>query len=134
MKRILLLFSIVLLFTSCVTNYYTVYTNEDTYFQKSKNNEYETVLIPSGTPVYLNSSYNSKGYKKIKYRGNYYWSSGFNYSYTTPSYNSSSYYSSPRSSSYSSSSSSGGTVNVKGYYRKNGTYVKPHTRSAPRRR
>lgn len=29
--------------------------------------------------------------------------------------------------------SSGGTVNVKGYYRKDGTYVRPHTRSAPRR-
>jgi hypothetical protein len=37
------------------------------------------------------------------------------------------------SSSYSSSGS-GGTVNVKGYYRKNGTYVRPHTRSAPTRR
>jgi hypothetical protein len=31
------------------------------------------------------------------------------------------------------SSSSGETVNVKGYYRKDGTYVRPHTRSAPRR-
>lgn len=30
--------------------------------------------------------------------------------------------------------SSGGTVNVKGYYRKNGTYVKPHTRNAPSRK
>jgi hypothetical protein len=29
-------------------------------------------------------------------------------------------------------SSSGGTVQVKGYYRKNGTYVKPYTRSAPK--
>lgn len=29
---------------------------------------------------------------------------------------------------------SGGTVNVRGYYRKDGTYVRPHTRSAPRRR
>ena len=29
-------------------------------------------------------------------------------------------------------SSAGGRVQVKGYYRKNGTYVKPHTRSAPR--
>jgi len=27
--------------------------------------------------------------------------------------------------------SSGGTVHVKGYYRKDGTYVQPHTRSAP---
>lgn len=31
----------------------------------------------------------------------------------------------------SSSTSSGGSVNVKGYYRKNGTYVSPHTRSKP---
>ncbi|MGO3892425.1 MAG: hypothetical protein ACTJHW_15750 [Paenalcaligenes sp.] len=30
--------------------------------------------------------------------------------------------------------SSGGSVRVKGYYRKNGTYVRPHTRRAPRRR
>lgn len=29
---------------------------------------------------------------------------------------------------------SGGDVSVKGYYRKNGTYVRPHTRSAPSRR
>lgn len=44
-------------------------------------------------------------------------------------------YSSPRKSSSSSyRSSSSGSVQVKGYYRKNGTYVAPHTRSAPRRR
>lgn len=30
-----------------------------------------------------------------------------------------------------SKSSSGGTVNVKGYYRKDGTYVRPHTRRSP---
>jgi hypothetical protein len=30
--------------------------------------------------------------------------------------------------------SGGGTVHVRGYYRKDGTYVRPHTRSAPRRR
>lgn len=28
----------------------------------------------------------------------------------------------------------GGSVSVKGYYRKDGTYVKPHTRSTPSRR
>lgn len=33
-----------------------------------------------------------------------------------------------------SSYSGGGTVHVRGYTRKNGTYVAPHTRSAPRRR
>lgn len=30
-----------------------------------------------------------------------------------------------------SNSGSGKSVNVKGYYRKNGTYVRPHTRSSP---
>ncbi|MBE5321493.1 hypothetical protein IM793_20185 [Pedobacter sp. MR2016-19] len=38
----------------------------------------------------------------------------------------------PRSTT-KSTGSSGGTVHVKGYTRKDGTYVKPHTRSAPRR-
>lgn len=37
-------------------------------------------------------------------------------------------------SNYSTSSSSGGNVSVKGYYRKDGTYVKPHTRKSPSRR
>jgi len=37
------------------------------------------------------------------------------------------------SSSRASSTSSGGTVYVRGYYRNSGTYVAPHTRSAPRR-
>lgn len=38
-------------------------------------------------------------------------------------------YALPKSSGYS-----GGTIHVRGYYRKDGTYVRPHTRSAPRRR
>jgi hypothetical protein len=35
--------------------------------------------------------------------------------------------------SESSAGSGGGTANVRGYYRKNGTYVQPHTRRSPRR-
>jgi len=35
--------------------------------------------------------------------------------------------------SYSPPSSSGGTVHVRGYSRKDGTYVRPHTRSKPKR-
>lgn len=38
------------------------------------------------------------------------------------------------SSSNSSYTPSGRAVNVKGYYRKDGTYVRPHTRRAPGRR
>jgi hypothetical protein len=42
---------------------------------------------------------------------------------------------SPKSSvSPKKSSSSSGSVNVKGYTRKDGTYVKPHTRKAPKRK
>ena len=48
---------------------------------------------------------------------------------TYPSYTPSA---SPRSTT-KSTGSSGGTVHVKGYTRKDGTYVKPHTRTAPRR-
>lgn len=42
----------------------------------------------------------------------------------------------PSYSEYSSSTYSSGekTVHVRGYYRKDGTYVRPHMRSAPRRR
>lgn len=47
----------------------------------------------------------------------------------SPAWSDSDYsYSSPRSTG------SGGRVYVRGYTRKNGTYVQPHTRSAPRRR
>jgi hypothetical protein len=38
-----------------------------------------------------------------------------------------------RATSTKSTKSSGGSVQVKGYTRKDGTYVRPHTRSAPRR-
>ena len=48
-------------------------------------------------------------------------------------YNRPTYSSSYRSSSSSRSSSSGGSVQVKGYYRKDGTYVRPHTRRRPSR-
>jgi len=41
-------------------------------------------------------------------------------------------YSSSKDTTYNYSS--GGTVQVKGYYRKDGTYVRPHTRSAPKRK
>lgn len=48
---------------------------------------------------------------------------------TSPRYKPSSTY----GSGSTSSKSTGGTVHVKGYTRKDGTYVRPHTRSAPRR-
>ncbi|WP_148042732.1 hypothetical protein [Pedobacter jejuensis] len=49
---------------------------------------------------------------------------------TSPTYTPSRSYG---SGSTKTTKSTGGTVHVKGYTRKDGTYVKPHTRSAPRR-
>lgn len=116
--------------TSCV-NYYSVTVNAETVLYSSGNDGSSVVYsVPSGSSVYIKGK-KSKKYRKIKY-GNY---AGWAY---YPNYTASSQY----SSRYSSSSSSGTrsssnysspvkTVNVKGYYRKNGTYVRPHTRSSP---
>ena len=116
--------------TSCV-NYYNVTVNADTVLYSSGNDGSSVAYsVPSGSSVYIKGK-KSKKYRKIKY-GNY---SGWAY---YPNYTASSNYSSSStSSSYSSTRSSsnytspGKTVNVKGYYRKNGTYVRPHTRSSP---
>jgi hypothetical protein len=132
MKKILLLLLFAFTTTSCV-NYYNVTVNADTILYSTQNDESSSIYkVSSGSSVYIKGKKNKK-YRKIKY-GNYI---GWAYypQYTKPSHNSS--ISTSSSSSRSSStnySSPGKTVNVKGYYRKNGTYVSPHTRSAPRRR
>ena len=112
-------------------NYYNVTVNADTVLYSSGNDASSVVYrVPSGSSVYIKEK-KSKKYRKIKY-GNY---AGWAYypNYTASSQYSSRYSSSSSSSSRSSSnySSPGKTVNVKGYYRKNGTYVRPHTRSSP---
>lgn len=130
MRKVSLLFMFAYLATSCV-NYYNVTVNADTVLYSSGNDGSSVVYsVPSGSSVYIKGK-KSKKYRKIKY-GNY---AGWAY---YPNYTASSNYSSRSSSSSSSStrsssnySSPGKTVNVKGYYRKNGTYVRPHTRSSP---
>jgi CRISPR/Cas system-associated endonuclease/helicase Cas3 len=135
MKKSLLYLVLLLSVISC-TNYYTVLLQEDTPLYSSSNSETSTTVIPKGTEVYLSSKPNRKNYRKIKW-GNYYgWANKPQYS-TYSNYTSTSSYTSPTVSSvssYNTGSSSGGSVSVKGYTRKDGTYVRPHTRSAPRRR
>jgi hypothetical protein len=133
MKKILALFFIISLTSSCVTNYYYVNLEEDTPIYENRSDGTKSYyFIPKGEKVYVSS--NAKKYKRVKwkkYKGwavNPVYSSGSTSNYTkNQSY-------SPSQNSYKSKSSSGGTVQVKGYYRKDGTYVKPHTRSAPKRR
>ncbi len=136
MKKTLLYLTIFLSFISCTTNYYTVLLSEDTPIYGSSNNESIVTTIPKDTQVFISTKTNKKNYKKIKWDNYLGWA--YNPSYTTySSYTPASTYNSTSTrsaSSYTPSSSSGGSVNVKGYTRKDGTYVSPHTRSAPRRR
>lgn len=130
MKNILYLF-ILILFSSCTTNYYAMYIVDDTpVLARSHEGSSIRTMIPKGSQVYVSSG-NSK-YSKIKWREFRGWVPVLSYSNSNSflldsTINTQKTYSSPRQSS-------GGTVQVKGYYRKNGTYVRPHTRSAPRRR
>lgn len=136
MRKIITLILGVILFSSCVTNYYSVVIDEDTIFYKRNNAVGENVNVSAGTIVYLSDRYYKNNYKKIKFNDRFYWSSGFVYSTPSTDYSKSNYSESSSSNIYKSNSSSykSKTVNVKGYYRKNGNYVKPHTRSSPRRR
>jgi hypothetical protein len=139
-----LILILVLLFQSCSTLYYVGETNEPTNIY-STNDQTDNVVyvIPAGTKVLIEKKY-KRSYSVIcdKYKG-YSFGSVFNnyhkfnsdydgilYGYSTSTKKNTNNY----SSSKSYSGSSGGSVNVKGYYRKNGTYVRPHTRSAPKRR
>ncbi|MBB6369084.1 hypothetical protein [Chryseobacterium shigense] len=136
MKRILNpVFLLIMCITliSCSTNYYTVLLSEDLKMYKSQDSTDVITVIPKDTPIYLSSKSSKKNYKKIKWNDYSGWA--FNPSYTsysnyTPIKTSSSY----STSNYNSSYRSGGSVHVKGYTRKDGTYVKPHTRSSPSRR
>lgn len=134
MKKLLLLLLFAFSTVSCVT-YYNVTVNADTILYSTENNERPaTYTIPSGSSVYIKGKKWRK-YRKIKYANYIGWA--YSPNYTSPNQYSSKSTSSPSSISRSPSSnytSSGKTVNVKGYYRKNGTYVSPHTRSAPRRK
>lgn len=140
MKKFLLLFALIFSVISCTTNYYTVLLTEDTSLYGNSSAASLITTIPKNTQVYISAQSNKKQYKKIKWNNYFGWA--YNPSYTSYSsyvpvqnYNNSNTSNSPTNSyNYSPSTSTGGTVNVKGYTRKDGTYVRPHTRSAPRRK
>ena len=136
MRKIITLILGIILFSSCVTNYYSVIIDEDVTLYKRNNGTGENVNISAGTTVYLSDRYYKNNYKKIKFNNRFYWSDTFVYSIPSTDYSKSKYSETSTPNYYKSNSSSykSKTVNVKGYYRNNGTYVKPHTRSSPKRR
>lgn len=117
-----------------------MYTTEETsVFSDSKESAYTKVVIPKGTSIYVTKGTSKRS--KIKWNNYSGWISNTSYSYYKPSplatrvpRDTSSTSSTTKANDYRPNNASGGTVQVKGYYRKNGTYVRPHTRSAPRRR
>lgn len=132
MKRLSLIL-LLLILNSCVTNYYFVNIDEDTPIFTSKNGKESVTIIPKGSGAYITR--NDKKERKVKWRTFKGWV--INPTYSNPSVSSNSNNNNSSKSTYTPSStktSTGGTVQVKGYTRKNGTYVAPHTRSSPKRR
>jgi hypothetical protein len=140
MKKFVVLLLLAFSIQSCVTNYYYVNVNADTPLYSSQNDGSTVICtVSSGSGMFIKGKKHKK-YRKIKY-GNYIgWAYNPNYtesnSSSSRSSSSSTSQSSPSSQSSSnySTPSAGKTVQVKAYYRKDGTYVKSHTRSAPRRK
>lgn len=159
----LLFFAAILMLSSCTTNYYLTVSDTDTPVYNTLNGIDQQTSIEAGKAfIYLDGKKNTsvtygsasgfssqlvswKRLKKLtkKQVDHLTFTPGYGYIYdgipvalyqygrlikNTPSSGSSSSGSTTRSST-----SSGGTVHVKGYTRKDGTYVSPHTRSAPRR-
>lgn len=131
MKKILLI-TLLFALNSCVTNYYFVNIDEDATIYSSKKGIESIAIIPKGSGAYINTS--DKKQRKVKWKNYKGWVINPVYSNYSMSNNSSNYNSSSNYTKSSTTTSSGGSVHVKGYTRKNGTYVAPHTRSAPRRR
>lgn len=125
MKKLFPIF-LLLFFSSCVTNYYYVSLIEDTTLYKDQSYDSPVIVMPKDTQVFVSGT---DTYKKIKYGKYKGWAYNPKYSYAESNNN---YRSGNSSRKYSSPSNSSKTVHVKGYTRKDGTYVKPHTRSAPK--
>lgn len=133
------------LFQSCSTVYYVGETTEPTNIYAAHDYSNVIYVVPIGTKLLIKKKFkdsyyvvydNYQGYSRntvlnnfrkfdSKHEGNLY---GYSNSKPTTSKSTST------NTGSRASSSSGGAVHVKGYYRKNGTYVKPHTRSSPKRR
>ncbi|MFD2941238.1 hypothetical protein [Flavobacterium notoginsengisoli] len=127
MKKLSLLLLLIVL-NSCANNYYFVNIDEDANIYNSKDCKEVIAVIPKGYGAYINTSDNK--YRKVKWKKYKGWVINPVYSNSIMSSNNYNY----SNTTYTTPTSSGGSVRVKGYTRKDGTYVSPHTRSTPKRR
>jgi hypothetical protein len=137
-KNTQLVFLFCIAISSCTNIYYVGQTTEPlkVYYERDTTSLL-TYTIPIGSKVLTKKKLKKyhhiifKDHKGYVFRPIYTGYHKYKVSVDGELYGYSSVKTKSSSSSYSGSS---GTVNVKGYYRKNGTYVSPHTRSAPSRR
>jgi hypothetical protein len=133
----------ILLISSCSTNYYLCTVDKPTAFYSKQDTSKIIFYITEGKQLIAKKK--GKKFRAIKF-GN---SDGYiitqsfirelpytakNLKYLSFNKDSTYTYTKVSSKSRSTSGSSGRTVQVKGYYRKDGIYVKPHTRSSPKRK
>jgi hypothetical protein len=130
MKKLLLLILLPFLF-SC-TNYYYVTMDKDTPLYSSQDSTIEISVIPAGTQAHIKGN-KAKKYRKVKYNGFSGYAINPSYTIATPPETTTNHTRARYNTSSNSTPSAGKKVHVKGYTRKDGTYVKPHTRSAPRK-
>ena len=147
MKKLLILLFSILIFGSCTTNYFLCETAGPVKLYTSPDTHSTYIEIPVGKSLISTGKY--KKYRKAKYgnkRGYVYKTrflsekkirslSDWEFDSETSTYKYSRFNYTLNNSKYKyKSKSTGGTVQVKGYYRKDGTYVRPHTRRAPFRK
>lgn len=137
MKQVAYAF-IALFMLSCSGNYYLCTVDKPVAFYTTKDTTKAAFYIPQGKQLIARKK--SKKYRAVTYgtTNGYIIAQSF-LNETSYSSKEQQYLVFNHDSTYTytypaASSSSGGSVYVKGYYRKDGTYVRPHTRSAPKRK
>ncbi len=137
---------LLLVLSSCSSNYLCETITDVPMYSSKSDQTTEEQIIPKGAKVYTRGK--SATLRKAKYGNDVGWimASGLKnevlfphkVKYTRKTTNGKSSKEDSTISKYSNSGSAtestgnnGGSVHVKGYYRKNGTYVRPHTRSSP---
>ena len=134
MKKLLILLFFILIFGSCTTNYFLCETAGPVKLYASPNTNSTYIEVPVGKNLISTGKY--KKYRRAKYgnKRGYVYKTRFDSETSTYKYSHSNHALSNSTKYKYKPTSTGGTVQVKGYYRKDGTYVKPHTRRAPSRR
>ncbi len=122
MKKQLLFFLLLVSLFNCTYNYYEITSENELKIHSLTDSTEIIAIIPKNNNFYISSNVYKNDYKKIKWRNKI----GYiNYKKINQT---------PLNNIFNNNNSlketnQSGEIKVKGYYRKDGTYVRPHTRS-----